>query len=102
MAKFVALQEEENCIVFAKHREDGSLIMQCRFYDPIKGGFAGMEQIDLEQEGVKALKILLDTRSPTLREADGDTCPSCDGSGYRLISPTIRAECHDCDGSGHV
>lgn len=78
MAKFVALQEEENCIVFAKLREDGSLVMQLRFYYPGIGGYAGMEQINLEAKGVQSLKALLSVTQP-------NKSLKSDGSALKLL-----------------
>jgi len=43
----------------------------------------------------------LNPRSPTLREADGDTCPSCLGSGRYPIGIDTTL-CNRCNGSGHV
>ena len=48
------------------------------------------------------LKVeLLDPRSPTLREADGDTCPSCSGYGSYLVG-AYHETCPECEGTGHV
>ena len=44
---------------------------------------------------------LLDPRSPTLREADGDTCPSCAGKGT-ANGTGLAYVCSTCKGTGHV
>ena len=43
----------------------------------------------------------LDPRSPTLREADGDTCPYCEGKPL-FNSRGERVDCVTCKNSGHV
>ena len=44
----------------------------------------------------------LDTRSPTLREAGGDTCPDCKGKGIVVGADDALFQCRRCKGSGHV
>lgn len=85
MAKFEAIQEDGSNITFAKYREDGSLIIQNRYYDPIYGGFAGMDEVNLSPKGVQKLLKLLSECSLTMRAADAPkaavicTCSMEDG-----------------------
>jgi hypothetical protein len=60
MANFEAIEEDGSKVTFVKLREDGSLIIESRYYDPVKGGFAGMDEVNLLPEGVRKLKALLD------------------------------------------
>lgn len=71
VANFEAIQEGNWEVTYAKVREDGSLLIQCRYFDPIKGGVRGVDEIELLPEGVNKLKALL-TRSAELRnEVEG-------------------------------
>jgi hypothetical protein len=92
MAKFEAIQEDGSKLTFAKVREDGSLIIQHRYYDPAHGGFAGMEEIDLLPEGVRKLLKLLHECSPTTHAPDGARCSTC---GF-LVTPDNQCPNPDC------
>lgn len=35
-----------------------------------------------------------------LTQRPPDVCPVCHGTGYKRISPTILADCRECDGTG--
>ena len=50
---------------------------------------------------IGAIEIMwhrLPSRRPTQRAAD--VCPVCAGTGYKRISPTMLADCHECNGTG--
>lgn len=53
-------------------------------------------------ENLMGFMNLPDPRSPTLREADGDTCPDCKGKGIVVGIDDALFQCRRCKGSGHV
>ena len=52
-------------------------------------------------EMVKCLIKHIEQRSPTLREAEGGTCPLCEGRGERFFASSYH-KCVRCNGTGHV
>jgi hypothetical protein len=63
MAKFVAIEEDgPNKVTFAMVREDGSLVVQARYFG--NDGYAGHEEISLLPMGVKKLLELLSVTQP--------------------------------------
>lgn len=71
------------------------LFVLCAMYVELKEGVAYLESLENKL-------CSPDTRSPTLREATGDTCPRCEGTGEYQRLGFSPSKCALCNGTGHV
>lgn len=86
----VTIEKRDGCVVIRAKEVKTHMSKSVTVFDELLPGL------------IAQLSAIAITRSPTLREADGDTCPDCKGKGIVKDGFSALFECARCKGSGHV
>lgn len=80
--------------------EEVGELAQAILHDEFGGSHAGTAKEELVHVAAVAVQWLECMERRQLTQRAPDVCPACAGTGYKRISPTMLADCRECNSTG--